>query len=269
MSCSGSCGGCKKNERTALITGASSGIGHDLAKIHAANGGDLILVARREDKLQALKFDLEKRFSVSVHIIIQDLSLPNASEELFAKVKEGGFTVDYLINNAGFGLYGKYWETSWEKNKQMINLNVMTLAGLTHMFLQEMVERGEGRILNVSSVAAFMPGPLQPTYFATKAYILSLSEALTNELAGTNVTVSTLCPGTTKTEFFSVARLEETHFAHIKGMSSFVVAKAGYDGMIRGDTLIIPGFINKAIVQSLRFVPRFLARKITRYLMEK
>lgn len=184
-------------KKIALITGASTGIGKELSKIHAEKGGDLIIVARSEDKLNELKKELEEKYKINVFVISMDLTKPNAAKEIYEQVQIAGLKVDYLINNAGFGGLGKFNERELELDIQMINLNISVLTALTHYFLQDFVKNNEGKILNVSSTASLLPGPLQAVYYATKAYVTSFSNAISEELHDTNVMVTNLMPGAT------------------------------------------------------------------------
>ncbi|MDX1284022.1 MAG: SDR family oxidoreductase, partial [Draconibacterium sp.] len=197
-------------KNVALITGASTGIGKEFANIHAEKGGDLIIVARRLEKLEELKTELEKKHSVKVLVIAKDLSLAEAPKEIYDEVKAAGIEVEYLINNAGFGGRGKFHEREWDKDLAMINLNVLALTALTRFFLPDFVKRNSGKILNVSSTASFMPGPLQAVYFATKAYVTYFSNAIAEELHDTKVTVTNLMPGATETEFAQVSGMDKT-----------------------------------------------------------
>jgi short-subunit dehydrogenase len=261
----------EKNKKTALVTGASSGIGEEFARIHAANGGDLVLVARREERLQRLKQELESQHSVKAICIVKDLSHPEAAEELYADILERGITVDYLVNNAGFGGYGTFVSRDWATDSSMVNLNILSLAALTRLFLPSMVERGSGRILNVASMAGFIPGPLQAVYYATKAFVLSFSEAIAEELRGTGVTVTALCPGVTKTEFARVGDLEESlAFKMMGGATAESVAEYGYNSMRKGKVVAVHGLMNKLQIHGLlRLVPRPLVRRISKMTMQK
>ncbi|WP_261392399.1 SDR family NAD(P)-dependent oxidoreductase [Priestia flexa] len=194
----------------ALITGASGGIGRQLAYHFAEDGYSPVLVARSKEKLEELKKELENNYSISVLISIKDLSKQKEALKLYDEIKQQRITVQFLVNNAGFGLYGAFIETSWAEEADMIDLNIKTLTYLTKLFLPEMVERNEGRILNIASVASFLPGPLMAVYYATKAYVLSFTEALENELKDTNITISALCPGPTKTGFSDRANLSSS-----------------------------------------------------------
>lgn len=229
-------------KKTALITGASSGIGKELARIHASRGGDLVIVARREDKLIELKEELEKKHKVNVMTINKDLSLQDSASEVYNEVKVAGIEVDYLINNAGFGGQGKFYERAWEKDLAMINLNVVTLTALTRLFLPDFVKRNEGKILNVSSTASLSPGPLQAVYYATKAYVTSFSNAISEELYDTNITVTALLPGVTESEFGKVSGMDKTNlFASTNISSAQDVAREGYDGMLEGKLNVLAG----------------------------
>src|SRR5450759_4294399 len=190
--------------RTALITGSSSGIGLELARIHAENGGNLVLVARSKNKLDELKEELENKYNVQVYTIGKDLSLPDSARDVYAELGQQNISVDYLINNAGFGDFGFFAESDWNKQEKMINLNITALAHLTRLFLPDMIKRGDGKILNLASTASFQPGPAMSVYFATKAFVLSFSEAVNNEVRDKGVTVTALCPGSTESGFHAV-----------------------------------------------------------------
>jgi len=257
-------------KKTALITGASSGIGFELAKIHASKGDNLILVARSLAKLDELKMELEKKHGISVVNIEKDLSRIGSVAELYAEIKRQNIEVDYLINNAGFGDFGLFHELNWQKQEQMINLNITALTQLTRLFLQEMVERKNGRIMNVASTAAFQPGPLMAVYYATKAYVLSFSEAVDNEVRDFGVTVTALCPGPTESGFQAVASIEDSKLVKGKKLpSSKEVAEYGYKAMMKGKTVAIHGFINALLANSVRFTPRSIMVKAVRKIQEK
>lgn len=255
---------------TALITGASGGIGLELARLFAQQGVDLILVARSSDKLQALQQAFQEQYRIQVTVICKDLSQETASEALYQSICEADITVDYLINNAGFGDYGLFTETDWVKELRMIHLNIVALTYLTKRFLQDMVSRGEGRIMNVASTAAFQPGPLMAVYFATKAYVLSFSEAVANEASGTGVTVTTLCPGPTSTGFIQASGTEKSGLFNSNRLPNpDRVARFGYNAMMRGKTVAVHGLMNKILVQAVRLTPRFLARWTLRQMAEQ
>lgn len=251
---------------TALITGASGGIGYELAHLFAKSGYHLIVVARSEDKLNQLKQELGGH---PVTIIPQDLSEPGAAEVLYDKVKELGFNVTVLVNNAGFGLNGPFEELPLLDQQKMLQVNVNALTELTHLFLPEIkaarfrsIPKG---ILNVASTAAFQPGPRMAVYYASKAYVLYLSEALVEELKDTSVTVSTLCPGATDTDFFKTAQAEHTRLVN-STMSPEAVAKSGFLGFVKGKRVIIPGAMNQSMAYVSKFMPRSLTSKIAHYI---
>lgn len=256
-------------KETALITGASGGIGLDLAHLFARDGHDLVLVARSEDKLQALARDLEKHHHVTAHVIAADLSKPDAPSRLLEETRTRRLQIDVLVNNAGYGLNGPFSETDLQKELEMIQVNISALTHLTKLFLRGMVARRSGRILNVASTAAFQPGPLMAVYYASKAYVLSFSEALAEELRDSGVTVTTLCPGPTSTGFAAAADMTSSRlFTMTTPMTSMDVARIGYRAMLRGKRVAITGFRNKMSAQSVRIAPRSLVTKIVRKLQE-
>lgn len=241
----------------ALITGASSGIGKELAYIHAKKGGDLILVARSKDKLEYLKKELEVEYKIKASIIVKDLTLPEAPREIYDELKQAKITIDYLINNAGFGGVGKFHERAWEKDLAMINLNIVALTALTRLFLPDLVAQNSGRILNVSSTASLMPGPLQAVYFATKAYVRSFSNAIAEELSDTKVTVTNLMPGATETGFGAISGMDKTVLFN-ETASARVVAEDGYNGMIKGKIDVTSGLTTgqKIMFAAMPFIPK-------------
>ena len=220
-------------KKVALVTGASSGIGREIASIHAERGGDLIVVARSEDKLDQLKSELEGRHSVEVSVLPKDLTEANAAQEVYDEVAGRGLAVDYLINNAGFGGRGVFHEREWDRDRAMIQLNITALTALCRHFLPDFVGRGSGRILNVSSTASLMPGPLQAVYYATKAYVTSFSNALAEELRDSGVTVTALLPGATETDFARTSGMDQTSLFETTA-SARSVAVAGYEAMLAG-----------------------------------
>ena len=245
----------------ALITGASSGIGYDLAQIMASSF-DLVVTARNQKKLEELAQQLESRHGNHVHVVPADLARPEAPTEIFAEISRRGLQVDALINNAGFGTYGEFKSTGLEEQLEMLQVNVTALTHLTHLALPGMVERKRGRIMNVASTAGFQPGPLMAVYYATKAYVISFSEAIANELKGSGVTVTCLCPGPTETEFATRANMEKSRLFMLGRMRSHDVALAGYKGMMKGKRLVIPGMMNKVVMESVRFTPRKMVTAI-------
>ncbi|EKD92626.1 MAG: hypothetical protein ACD_28C00379G0004 [uncultured bacterium] len=258
----------KNIKPTALITGASSGIGLEFAKLFAAAGHDLILVARNEKTLNELASELKKKNDVQIMILAKDLSDLKSVETVVKKLETEKISIDVLINNAGFGDYGRFIKTNWEKERQMMELNMVTLTYLSKVFAQKMAKKGSGKILNVASMAGFQPGPLMAVYYATKAYVLSFSEAVAYELRNTGVTVTALCPGPTASGFQEAAALNRSDLFSGKLPSSAEVAQAGYEGLMKGKTLVIPGFKNKLFIQLLRLAPRGLVRKVV-YQMQK
>lgn len=253
----------------ALITGASSGIGLELAKIHAEKGGDLVLVARSEDKLNALKEQLESKHKVSVNIIAEDLSDPASAERVFQQTEASGMQIDVLINNAGFGGHGNFHERSLKDEQNMMQLNMITLTNLTHLYLQGMVVRKRGKVLNVSSTASFIPGPLQAVYYATKAYVTSFSQAIAEEVKDHNVTVTALCPGAVATGFAEAGNLDDLEiFKNAKSPRS--VAEVGYRGMEKGELVLFNERQLKFLLNwVLPFLPRKTVLKMSRKAMEK
>lgn len=255
--------------KTALITGASGGIGLELARIHAAKGDDLILVARTGSKLETLKTDLEQEFNIKVHCVVKDLAVKDAGREVYDEIKRKGISVNYLINNAGFGDFGLFAESDWDKQERMINLNITGLVHLTRLFLPGMIERGEGKILNVASIAAFQPGPTMSVYFASKAFVLSFSEAINNEVRDKGITVTALCPGSTDTAFHAVVMGDPKLVNERKMASAKEVAEFGYDAMIKGKPVAIPGLKNSLMAFAARFFPREFIVRMVRKIQEK
>ena len=256
-------------KRVALITGASSGIGKEFAHIHAEQGGDLIIVARRADKLEELKTELEHKHSINVMVIPKDLTLPDAATEIYEEVKQAGITVDYLINNAGFGGHGKFHERDWEQDLAMINLNIVALTALTRLFLPDFVKQNSGKILNVSSTASLMPGPLQAVYYATKAYVTSFSNAVAEELHDTEVSVTALLPGATESEFASTSGMDKTRLFD-KTVSARSVAKDGYNAMLAGKLNVISGltFPQRMMMAILPLAPKKMQLSQVRQMQE-
>lgn len=243
----------------ALVTGASGGIGESLARALAAKGHDLVLVARSADKLQLLADELIRTQNISAQIISADLGVPGAGHALAKVLAEKGITIDVLVNNAGFADFGDFHTANAAKLDSMISLNIGTLTELMRDLVPGMVARKHGRVLNVASIAAFMPGPLMAVYYATKAYVLSLSEAVAEELKGTGVTVTALCPGPTESGFQAVAAMENSKL--VKGrkiMSAEKVAELGVAAMLAGKPVVVTGFKSKLLALSPRFTPRRL-----------
>jgi short-subunit dehydrogenase len=250
--------------KTALITGASVGIGYELAKQFAGGGYDLILVARNEEKLHAVADEI-RALGVQAQVILSDLARPDSPRALFADVQNRGLSVDVLVNNAGFGAVGKFHELDLRRQLEMIQVNITALVELTHLFIPGMMAKKEGGILNVASTASFQAGPHMAIYYATKAFVLSFSEAIGEELKNTGIGVTALCPGPTESEFRSRAKMDNSPAFRSKLIptaSAADVARAGYRGLLRGKRVVVPGLINKLGVQSLRFGSRKMATRI-------
>ncbi len=251
--------------RLALVTGASSGIGRHLAKLFAADRVDLVLVARRAGELESLATELRRSASIAVTVLPVDLSQPGAAKALFATLQSRGLTVTELCNNAGYGLFGLFHDTPLEDELAMIRLNVDALTELTKLCLPAMLTRRDGRILNVASTASFQPGPYMAVYYATKSYVLSLSEALATELQGSGVTVTALCPGPTRTGFQDRAAMHDSALLKNVALTEVSdVARAGYRAMQQGRRVVIPGWMNRLGVFSTRLSPRWLSAAIVK-----
>lgn len=256
--------------KTALVTGASSGIGLEVARYHASKGGDVILVARRESALTDLKAELEAKHGITAHVIVADLAAEGGAEKLYQDVTQAGLSVDYLINNAGFGGHGKHIDRALPEELSMIDLNVKALVELTHRFAADMVAKGGGKILNVGSTAGFAPGPNQAVYFATKAFVNSFSQAIDHELRPKGVTSTVLAPGYVKTEFAEVANLEGTALVKQGGATAASVAKFGYDAMMAGKLIVInEAKLNVLMNWVIPLLPRRLVLKIMGDMQEK
>ena len=255
---------------TALITGASSGIGLELAKLFARDGYDLVLVARRWEKLETLGADLARQHGIHVRTIGIDLADPAAPGEIARQLAAASLAVDILVNNAGLGELGPFALIDLRTDHRMIAVNVTALTALTKTFLPGMLARRRGRILNVASAAGFAPGPLMAVYYATKAYVISLSEALTEETRGSGVSVTVLCPGPTTTEFQAAAHMNSTRLLRMPGvMDAESVARAGYAGLMRGKRMVVPGFLNRLLPFGIRLSPRGLVIRVSRLIQEK
>ena len=258
------------NLKTALITGATSGIGLALARRFAKAKYNLVIVSRGEEDLQTVKASLEHEFEIAVRTIQKDLSMPNSAQELYDQINEQGIIIDVLVNNAGYAEYGLFQDIPLLKELEMIELNLISATTLLKLFVDEMIQRGSGKVLNVASLAGFMPGgPLMSGYYATKAYLLSLTESLSTELKGKGVVISVLAPGATRTKFQDKAKINDTLLIKMGTMDANTVAEAGFAGLMAGKTIIIPGLMNKLQVQLLRISPRTLTRSIIRKMQEK
>ena len=255
--------------QTALITGASSGIGLTFAHKFAQEGYHLVLVARSGDALQHLADELITKHGIQVLVLPQDLAQPNAAQQVYDAVVAQGLTIDVLVNNAGFATYGFFHELDVNKELAMIQLNVATLVHLTHLFLPGMVARRQGKILNVASTAAFYPGPLMATYYATKAFVLSFSEAIDNEVKDKGVTVSALCPGPTESGFQARANMEDVKLVQSGLMTADEVVEIGYQGLMQGKPVIITGTKNRLLALSRRIMPRGMTTSMVRNVQER
>jgi hypothetical protein len=246
-----------------LITGASGGIGHDIALLAAADGKNLVLAARSAEKLETLAASLRKNNKSEVITVAVDLSDEAGVNRLLSEMAAKNIRIDMLVNNAGFGDFGDFAGADLMKNMEMIRLNISALTQLTHALVQDMLKAGRGRIMNVASIAAFMPGPGMAVYYASKAYVLSFSEALTRELKGTGISVTTLCPGPTDTGFAISAGLGKSLLHRmLPAATPMEVAKGGYKAMMKGKAIEIPGFVNKISTMSPRFTPRGMVRNM-------
>ena len=257
------------NRKTALITGASGGIGYEFAKLFAQDGYNLVLVARSEQKLAQMANELSERHGILVKVLSKDLSHPATPDEIYADLQQESIDLNVLVNNAGFATYGFFTEIDLITELQMMQLNMLALTHLTKLFLQGMVEKKDGKILNLASTAAFQPGPLMAVYYATKAYVLSFSEAIANELEGTGVSVTALCPGPTQSGFQARANMEDSKLVRGGLMDTGTVARIGYRGLMEGKTIVIPGSRNRLGVLATRFVPRNMATRTVRRVQER
>ena len=256
--------------QTALITGASGGIGYELAKLFAKDHHNLVLVARSAPKLTQFADELQRQFGVSAKAVPLDLTAGPAPQFLFDQLQREGIAVDFLVNNAGYGVLGEFAKIPLEDSLGQIQLNITALTHLTKLFLGSMIERRSGKIMNVASVAGFQPGPLMAVYYATKAYVILFSEALANELSSSGVTVTCLCPGATDTGFQGRAGVADSKlFKALRPMNAKAVARDGYRGMMAGKTLVISGFRNWLLAESVRFSPRKLVTAISSKVLDK
>lgn len=254
-------------KESVLITGASSGIGRELSRLFAREGFNLVITSRNEEQLRVLAEELKGSSDIHVTVIPKDLSVDNAADELYAEVTRGGTQLDILVNNAGYATYGLFVDSNVIHERNMMQLNIVALAHLTHLFLKGMISRGKGKILNVASTAAFQPGPLMAVYYASKAFVLSFSEALVEETRGTGVTVTALCPGPTRSGFQERANMQGVRtFKPMFLMNADSVARVGYSGLMKGKAVVIPGKLNKIVPLMVRFSPRFLVRRVVAWI---
>ncbi len=256
-------------DKSALVTGAASGLGFEFAKLLAGDGYNLILVDVDQENLEKVRQDIISLYSIQVQTLPFDLSESKAAASVYEAIE--GEPIEVLINNAGFGLFGPFVETNWQTEKDMMHLHILTPTHLTKLVLPDMIKAGRGRIMNVSSLAAFQPGPLMSVYYASKAFILSFSEALSNEVKGSGVTVTVLCPGLTMTNFqqkaaaLSNSKVSGSSFATV---SAEEVARNAYKAMMKGKRLVIPGFFNKLTARLPRLVPRGFTLRMVRRIQE-
>jgi short-subunit dehydrogenase len=250
--------------KTALITGASAGLGAEYAWLFAEDGHDVVLLARRKDKLDALAEQIAARHpSVRAHVLQEDLGDARAPERIVKELASRGIEIEFLVNNAGFGTTGTFAELDPARELEMLAVNVTALTHLTRLLVPAMIARKSGRVLNIGSTAGFQPGPFMAVYYASKAYVNSFTEALSVELQGTGVAATVSCPGPTTTEFAQIAGNDKSRLFQQVAMGARDVARHGYQAMLRGETMAIPGFKNKMLLQSLRIAPRRVVRGVT------
>lgn len=259
-----------RTNKTALITGASSGIGRDLATVFAREGYDLIITARREERLQTIKKELESRFNCTINVFACDLAEVESPEKLYRFVNDASLTISVLVNNAGIGDFGLFSDSDWQKIAIMLNLNITSLTHLTHLFLPDLMRQEKAYIMNVASTAAFQPGPLMSVYYATKHYVLAFSEAIANELSSTGVVVSALCPGPTASEFQEVSNMEKSKlFELFPVASSADVAEFGYRALMKEKQVAIYGFLNKVGAKITPLLPKKWVTSAVRIIMDR
>lgn len=257
-------------KKTALITGASSGIGRDLATVFAREGFDLIITARREKRLEEIKAELECDYNCKVDIYPCDLSKGDAPERLYNFVKDLHVRINVLVNNAGIGDFGFFQNSDWEKNATMLNLNITSLTHLTHLFLPDLMSHEKSYIMNVASTAAFQPGPLMSVYYASKHFVLAFSEAIANELSESGVVVSALCPGPTSSEFQDVSNMDKSKLFELFPVAdSADVAEFGYKSLMKEKRVAIYGFLNKIGARTTALLPGKWVTSVVRFIMEK
>lgn len=255
--------------KTALVTGASEGIGYEFCQLLAKDGYSVVLTARNQQRLEQRAAELQK-YNIETVVIAEDLSKVDACKNLFRQLQEKNIEIDILINNAGFATFGMYSTTSLETETQLLQVNVVALTQLTKLFLPAMLKKGAGKIMNVGSMAGFVPGPGMAVYYASKAYVMSFSEALANELAGTGVNVTLLCPGPTTTEFQARAGMADSKlFKLVKPMTALAVAEEGYRGMMRSESIVITGAINQISAAITKFIPRKAVTAMVRRIQEE
>lgn len=256
--------------KRALITGASSGIGLELAKLFAQKGHDLVVTARRKERLDELKSELEKQYNITVTVFAADLAEPDAPQSVYDFTRQHNLEIDFLINNAGIGDYGFFHECDWEKNATIIDLNIRSITHLTRLYLPDLIKKERAYVMNVASTAAFQPGPLMSVYYASKHYVLAFSEAIANELSDTGVTVTTLCPGPTESEFQQEANMEKSKlFDRFPVATSKEVAEYGYKALLKGKRVAIHGIMNKPASKITGLFPRSWVTAVVRKIQER
>lgn len=256
--------------KTVLITGASSGIGFELSRIFAKNGYNLVLVSQSEENLNEAVSKLHKQNkNIQITPLPMDLSLPSSPQEIYNFIEGKSIQVDVLVNNAGIQVYGNFHETNFEDNIQLMHVNMFALTKITRLFLDDMVKRGDGKILNLASTGAFQPCPLNAVYCASKAFVLHFSEGIAEELRGSGVTVTALCPGATRTNFAKRAKIEDTRIFSGSLMEPSKVAEIGYSALMKGKAVVIAGIGNKLMVESIRFSPRSMVTKLGKQIMAR
>jgi short-subunit dehydrogenase len=255
--------------KTALVTGASSGLGVDFARQLAAKGANLVLVARRQDQLCSVAAEIEKEYAVKAHAITMDLAEPSAPQALYDQLQQLGVKIDVLVNNAGFGAFGNFVEVPWDRYKALLDIDVVTLTHLTRLFLPDMVSRGSGYVLQVASNGAYQPTPTYAVYSAAKSYVLSMGEAINFELRGTGVSVTVISPGVTATEFLKVSGQPISLYERVTLMDSKTVARIGIDSLLRRRASVVPGFVNSLVALSTRLFPLRISAALAYYSMTK
>ena len=259
----------KSTLKTALITGASSGIGYELVKLFAHDGNNLVLVARNESQLQKVAREISNQYNhLNIHVIAKNLAVDGAAAEVYEETSRLGIEVNYLVNDAGIGQRGLFWETDFEKDKEVVHLNILSLVHLTKLYLKDMIARNEGKILQLASVAAYQPTPLLAVYAASKAFVLSFGDALINELKDTNITLTSLIPGPTDTDFFNKADAENTVAAH-NTQNAAVVAKEGYEAFLKGEHHVASSLMVGAQAAMSTALPNEVVSKMARKYMEE
>jgi short-subunit dehydrogenase len=250
-------------KKTALVTGASAGLGAEIASLFAADGHDLVVVARRREKLDELAAALKAKHGTEVHVIAEDLGHPGAAGRITSLLQNRHVEIEFLVNNAGFGGSGAFVQRSLARELEMIQVNIVALVELTHLLLPGMIARKSGRVLNLGSTAGFLPGPYMAVYYASKAFVNSFTEALSVELEGTGVSATVSCPGATATEFARVSGNEKSELFTSSGvMGASEVAADAYRAMMRGEPMSVAGFMNKVRMASLRVAPRSVMRSV-------